>query len=271
MVVSNLLPTTNNVVPDTACCLQHWIAFQLLVALAQVHERGVCHGDIKCENALVTSWNWLYLADFASYKPTYLPVNNPVSVPVLLFPFRWPAWCLSGQALSLKHGMCVRQADFSFYFDTGGRRRCYIAPERFYEAGAGDPAQLAAQPLRPEMVRVCVPRPYCPGCALAHALTACCDEGTLCRTCSPWAASLRSFSWRTERSSTCRRCCSSPSTCLHKCIFCDKPRLLSVGAGQLRGLKMFVPRSCCPTGGRSTTRPATCRKWTPPSGSSSCT
>ena len=59
---------------------QRWIAFQLLHALAQVHERGVCHGDIKCENALVTSWNWVYLADFASYKPTYLPVDNPVRV-----------------------------------------------------------------------------------------------------------------------------------------------------------------------------------------------
>ncbi len=59
---------------------QRWIAFQLLHALAQVHERGVCHGDIKCENALVTSWNWVYLADFASYKPTYLPVDNPVSL-----------------------------------------------------------------------------------------------------------------------------------------------------------------------------------------------
>ncbi|BDA42626.1 probable phosphoinositide 3-kinase regulatory subunit 4 [Coccomyxa sp. Obi] len=98
---------------------KRWIAFQLLHALAQVHERGVCHGDIKCENALVTSWNWVYLADFASYKPTYLPVDNP--------------------------------ADFSFYFDTGGRRRCYIAPERFYESGTSDPGQLAMQRLLPEM------------------------------------------------------------------------------------------------------------------------
>ncbi|KAK9909837.1 hypothetical protein WJX75_008190 [Coccomyxa subellipsoidea] len=98
---------------------KRWIAFQLLHALAQVHERGICHGDIKCENSLVTSWNWVYLADIASYKPTYLPADNP--------------------------------ADFSFYFDTGGRRRCYIAPERFYESGTSDIGQLAVQRLLPEM------------------------------------------------------------------------------------------------------------------------
>lgn len=34
--------------------------------------------------------------------------------------------------------VCVHlQADFSFYFDTGGRRRAYLAPERFYISGAG--------------------------------------------------------------------------------------------------------------------------------------
>ncbi|KAI3932096.1 hypothetical protein MKW92_032179 [Papaver armeniacum] len=80
-----------------------WLAFQLLFAVKQSHENGVCHGDIKCENVLVTSWNWLYLADFASFKPTYIPHDDP--------------------------------SDFSFFFDTGGRRRCYLAPERFYEHG----------------------------------------------------------------------------------------------------------------------------------------
>jgi phosphoinositide-3-kinase, regulatory subunit 4 len=50
----------------------------------------------------VTSWNWIYLSDFASFKPTYLPLDDP--------------------------------SDFSFFFDTSGRRTCYIAPERFYTA-----------------------------------------------------------------------------------------------------------------------------------------
>jgi serine/threonine protein kinase len=57
---------------------QRWVAFQLLTALAQAHGRGVCHGDVKCENLLLTSWGWLYLADWGPYKPTYLPADNPV-------------------------------------------------------------------------------------------------------------------------------------------------------------------------------------------------
>lgn len=62
------------------------------------------HGDIKTENILVTSWNWLYLTDFSScFKKTYLPEDNP--------------------------------ADFSYFFDTSGRRTCYVAPERFLSAG----------------------------------------------------------------------------------------------------------------------------------------
>ncbi|CAK9223943.1 unnamed protein product [Sphagnum troendelagicum] len=96
-----------------------WLAFQLLHALKQSHERGIYHGDIKCENVLVTSWNWVYLADFyGSLKPTYLPADNP--------------------------------ADFSFFFDTGGRRRCYLAPERFYEPNI-DMLATADAPLKPAM------------------------------------------------------------------------------------------------------------------------
>ena len=82
---------------------KRWIAFQLLCGLRDCHVHGVHHGDIKTENVLVTSWNWIYLSDFASFKPTYLPADNP--------------------------------ADFSYFFDTSGRRVCYVAPERFREPG----------------------------------------------------------------------------------------------------------------------------------------
>jgi len=81
-----------------------WLAFQLLCGIRDCHSRGIFHGDIKTENTLVTSWNWLYLSDFSSsFKPTTLPEDNP--------------------------------ADFSYFFDTAGRRTCYLAPERFLAAG----------------------------------------------------------------------------------------------------------------------------------------
>lgn len=84
-----------------------WLAFQLLCAVRDCHAHNVYHGDIKTENILVTSWNWLYLTDFSSsFKPTNLPEDNP--------------------------------ADFSFYFDTSARRTCYIAPERFTTTSLGD-------------------------------------------------------------------------------------------------------------------------------------
>lgn len=71
-----------------------------------MRNRSLSHGDIKSENVLVTSWNWVYLCDFASsYKPTWLPLDDP--------------------------------ADFSFYFDVAGRRACYVAPERFFAQGDG--------------------------------------------------------------------------------------------------------------------------------------
>lgn len=71
-----------------------------------------------CENVLVTSWNWVYLTDFASFKPTYIPDDDP--------------------------------SDFSFFFDTGGRRLCYLAPERFYEHGS-DILLASDAPLQPSM------------------------------------------------------------------------------------------------------------------------
>ena len=78
------------------------MAFQLLVALRDARNRKISHGDLKTSNILITSWNWLLLSDFAPHKPAYLPLDDP--------------------------------ADFSFFFDTSGRRTCYIAPERFYSS-----------------------------------------------------------------------------------------------------------------------------------------
>lgn len=57
---------------------------------------------MQLENILITSWNWILLADFASFKPTYLPEDNP--------------------------------ADYTYFFDTSRRRTCYIAPERFVKS-----------------------------------------------------------------------------------------------------------------------------------------
>ncbi|XP_050436051.1 phosphoinositide 3-kinase regulatory subunit 4 [Adelges cooleyi] len=87
-----------------------FIAFQILFALRQCHTLGVSHGDIKLENIMITSWNWVLLTDIASYKPTYLPDDNP--------------------------------ADYSFFFDTSRRRLCYIAPERFVKSSTEANNQL---------------------------------------------------------------------------------------------------------------------------------
>ncbi|XP_063387877.1 phosphoinositide 3-kinase regulatory subunit 4 [Cydia fagiglandana] len=76
-----------------------WITFQVLYALHRMHKLGICHGDIKLENIMVTSWLWVLVTDIASFKPTFLPDDNP--------------------------------ADFSYFFDTSRRRLCYVAPERF--------------------------------------------------------------------------------------------------------------------------------------------
>jgi serine/threonine protein kinase len=76
-----------------------WLIYQLLRAVECVHEEDVIHGDIKPENIMVTSWNWLMLTDFASFKPLTIPDDDPT--------------------------------DFQYYFDVSERRRCYVAPERF--------------------------------------------------------------------------------------------------------------------------------------------
>ncbi|KAI1294765.1 Phosphoinositide 3-kinase regulatory subunit 4 [Halotydeus destructor] len=81
-----------------------WITFQLLKCFQWMHRQGICHGDLKLENTLITSNLWVLVSDFAPFKPTTLPDDNP--------------------------------GDFSYFFDTSRRRTCNLAPERFVSDGA---------------------------------------------------------------------------------------------------------------------------------------
>lgn len=90
-----------------------WVAFQLLTALSHARSQGIAHGDIKSENILVTSSLWVYITDFSSpFKPTMLPLDDP--------------------------------AEFSYFFDSSGRRTCYLAPERFYPSSQKGAASLTS-------------------------------------------------------------------------------------------------------------------------------
>ena len=75
----HLLSTYHETLTPPFCIPSRWIVYQMLHGLAQCHEAGVCHGDLKAENCLLTSWSWVLIADFAPYKPTFLPADNPVS------------------------------------------------------------------------------------------------------------------------------------------------------------------------------------------------
>uniref|UniRef100_A0A1I7V7K1 non-specific serine/threonine protein kinase n=1 Tax=Loa loa TaxID=7209 RepID=A0A1I7V7K1_LOALO len=78
---------------------KRWIAFHLFKALAQCEYAEVCHGDLKTQNILVSSYNWVQITDFASFKPASIPSDDP--------------------------------SCFTFFFDTSRQLSCYLAPERF--------------------------------------------------------------------------------------------------------------------------------------------
>ena len=78
---------------------KRWLIYQMISAVAQLHNLDLCHGDIKTDNFVVSSWGHVSLTDFAPHKPVVLPVDNP--------------------------------APYSYFFDTDGRRRGSVAPERF--------------------------------------------------------------------------------------------------------------------------------------------
>ena len=78
-----------------------WITFQLLYLFNNLEKMQIFHGDLKPQNILITSNLSVYLADFATYKPSYIYSNDLGS--------------------------------YTFYFgsyNTGNLNGCYLAPER---------------------------------------------------------------------------------------------------------------------------------------------
>ena len=82
-----------------------WITFQLLYLFNNLKNMQVYHGDLKPENILLTSNLSVYIADFATYKPAYIHVND--------------------------------LASYTYYFgsyNSDNMKGCYLAPERLSDA-----------------------------------------------------------------------------------------------------------------------------------------
>ena len=81
-----------------------WIIYQCLIAVQELHENRICHGDIKTENFLVTSWNWVFLSDIGFYyKPDNLAEGDLTS--------------------------------YHLFFSSTERNACYLPPEKFTAPG----------------------------------------------------------------------------------------------------------------------------------------
>lgn len=100
----------------------------------------MCHGDIKAENVLLTSWGWTFLADFAPYKPVHLPADNPVRGAGIRLKFK-------GQQLRIGEGCRAVQGSFK-----ASRQKGFaILSLRHYVTGNTGPADsvLASKQQQP--------------------------------------------------------------------------------------------------------------------------
>lgn len=76
-----------------------WIGFLLLKSIHSLHEAKIIHGDIRPENFLITSWDWVFISDLGFYKPLSIPEGDLTT--------------------------------YNLFFAPGKREACYLAPERF--------------------------------------------------------------------------------------------------------------------------------------------
>ncbi len=70
--LSDTLQSRVESMPALSDIEQKWVLYQILHCLAQLHDVGACHGDLKPSNVLVSSWLWVLLTDLPFWKPSLL-------------------------------------------------------------------------------------------------------------------------------------------------------------------------------------------------------
>lgn len=78
---------------------KNWLCFLMLKAVQELHKNSHSHRDIRPENFLLTSWDWVFITDLAFYKPFKIPEGDLTS--------------------------------YNLFFAPGTREACYVSPERF--------------------------------------------------------------------------------------------------------------------------------------------
>ncbi|ETO24848.1 hypothetical protein RFI_12308, partial [Reticulomyxa filosa] len=119
-----------------------WIIYQLLQAVSQAHNTKIVHGDIKTENIMLTTWNWVFLTGKQTqiYIHIYIYIYTYICICIYVF--------ICAYAIYLHFFFFFCRIDFhpykpdslpysnpfqwGYFFEDAKRARCYIAPERFY-------------------------------------------------------------------------------------------------------------------------------------------
>jgi phosphoinositide-3-kinase regulatory subunit 4 len=116
-----------------------FITHQILTAVSCLHEKGICHGHLTCDNIGLTSWNWVVILDLLpnGARPTFLETSDSSD------------WINYFQERGRGHVEDVAYSQVPFgstsvknKADAGsaGEKRCYIAPERFIRKEGSDKA-----------------------------------------------------------------------------------------------------------------------------------
>lgn len=114
-----------------------FIMHQILNAVSFLHQKGLCHGHLTCDNIGLTSWNWVVILDLLpnGARPTYLEVTDS-SDWIYYFQERGRSSVDDASSSDVNFGTGTRNDTSSA--GSSGEKRCYIAPERFIRKEVSD-------------------------------------------------------------------------------------------------------------------------------------